>query len=91
MQKRINFMGPLSNFIRDVSFYLQHGAAVRQFIAAQLRTHSGSGKVVVLGHSLGGIAAVDLLADPTMTSATDKLADLLITVGSQAPSTCWIR
>lgn len=86
IQKRLDFMGPLSNFLRDVSFYLQHGAAVRDFIGAQLRQHSGNGKVVVIGHSLGGIAAVDLLADPKNSSGPGKLpVDLLITVGSQAP------
>lgn len=86
VQKRLDFMGPFSNFIRDVSFYLQHGATMRDFIGAQLRQHSGDGEVVVLGHSLGGIAAVDLLADPTSSSGPDKLrVDWLVTVGSQAP------
>lgn len=86
VQKRMDFMGPFSNFIRDVSFYLQRGAALRDFIGAELRQHSGGGKVVVLGHSLGGIAAVDLLADPKNSSGPDKLpVDLLVTVGSQSP------
>jgi hypothetical protein len=86
MQRRQDFMGPLSNFLRDVSFYLQHGAVVRDYIAKVIRDHSGDSKVVVLGHSLGGIAAVDLLADPAAASGAAKLpVDLLITVGSQAP------
>jgi hypothetical protein len=86
MQKRMDFMGPLTNFIRDVSYYLQHGAKVRDFIATELRRYSRDGKVIVLAHSLGGIATVDLLADPKAASGPDKLTvDLLITVGSQSP------
>jgi hypothetical protein len=42
--------------------------------------------VVVLAHSLGGIAAVDLLADPVVMHGGAPLkVDLLVTVGSQAP------
>lgn len=86
VQKRKDFMGPLSDFLRDVSFYLQHGATVRDFIASELRRLHHGGKIVLLGHSLGGIAAVDLLADPKTTSGPDALTvDLLVTVGSQAP------
>lgn len=86
VQKRLDFMGPFSNFIRDVSYYLQHGAVIRDYIRGQLRAHTGDGKVVVIGHSLGGVAAVDLLAEVANSSEPNALpVDLLVTVGSQAP------
>ncbi|MFI5808281.1 hypothetical protein [Streptomyces sp. NPDC051561] len=76
---------PLSDrsvgFVGDILSYLVRGQAVREHVASSLRTLQGSGPVVVLGHSLGGIIAFDLLADP----ASGVTADLLVTVGSQAP------
>ncbi|PWW25196.1 hypothetical protein JD79_04394 [Geodermatophilus normandii] len=86
MRKRVTYMKPLSDFIRDVAFYIQRGEQVRGYLASELRQHGTGEPVVLLGHSLGGIAAVDLLADPTVMSGPDPLnVDLLVTVGSQAP------
>ncbi|MFF8831907.1 alpha/beta fold hydrolase [Streptomyces sp. NPDC015131] len=68
-------------FFGDVLSYLTRGQAVRDHVAATIRALPGEGPVVVLGHSLGGIIAVDLLADPPPGLAVD----LLVTVGSQAP------
>jgi len=83
---RAAFMGPMSDFIRDVAFYIDRGGPVRDYIAKAIREHHGTTPVVVLGHSLGGIACVDLLSDPTVMSGDDPLSvDLLVTVGSQSP------
>jgi hypothetical protein len=86
MARRDDFMRPFSDFTRDVLWYLAHGEKVRDEIAGAVRTHAGSEPLVVLGHSLGGIAAVDLLSDQELMSGEGRLpVDLLVTVGSQAP------
>nr|BFE81246.1 hypothetical protein GCM10020093_038470 [Planobispora longispora] len=54
---------------------------IREHITRTLGELPGGRPVVLLGHSLGGIAAVDLLAGRTM----DPRVKLLVTVGSQAP------
>lgn len=77
---RRTFTEPASDFVRDIAYYLAHGPKVRDYIAAAVREHEGRKPVVLLGHSLGGIACVDLLSlDPTVP------ADLLVTAGSQSP------
>lgn len=95
--KRGDFMGPVSDFIRDISFYLSHGEEVRKFLTAEIRRHTENhdpqygGPVVILAHSLGGIAAVDLLSDTSVMGAVgdsqqDRLkVNLLVTIGSQSP------
>jgi hypothetical protein len=83
--KRAQFMEPLGDFIRDVAFYLQHGEKIRDYIAGELGQHDTDGPVVLLGHSLGGIACVDLLAASTAARPSALRVDLLMTVGSQAP------
>lgn len=84
MAKRAAFMEPFADFARDVTFYLEHGKAIRDEIAGAIRAHQDAKPLVLLGHSLGGIAAVDLMADPA-TAAEPLTIDLLVTVGSQAP------
>ncbi|MFC6016827.1 hypothetical protein ACFP2T_11490 [Plantactinospora solaniradicis] len=62
----------------DVLLYLARGAQIRNAIR---RAVDGlDGPVVLVAHSLGGIACVDLLATEAMPEVT-----LLVTVGSQAP------
>ena len=62
----------------DILLYQSRGAAIRDFIAnAVTRT---DGQAVLIAHSLGGIAAVDLLAGRSFPKV-----GLLVTVGSQAP------
>ena len=57
--------------------YLARGDAIRDFIAA--RIEAVPGPVLLVAHSLGGIACVDLLARKDLPKVK-----LLVTVGSQA-------
>ncbi|OMI38219.1 hypothetical protein SPAR_17130 [Streptomyces sparsogenes DSM 40356] len=68
----------------DILRYQVRGAGVRAAIRTAVReaAESGGGPVVLLAHSLGGIACVDLLADATEPPPE---VGLLVTVGSQAP------
>jgi hypothetical protein len=63
----------------DVLLYQKDGAGIREFIKKQIAAVPGD--VIILAHSLGGIAAVDLLA---MEDLSGKVKGL-VTVGSQAP------
>lgn len=73
-----------SDFARNIVYYLRSGARVRRRIDAVLRALPRDLPVVVFGHSLGGVAAVDLLTDPQLDRGGLRV-DLLVTVGSQAP------
>lgn len=64
--------------IGDILLYQVRGQEIRDFIASKI---AKSGRpVILIAHSLGGIACVDLLAGPN----PPKVAGL-ITLGSQAP------
>ena len=63
--------------VGDVLVYQGRGRAIRQRIRDSLPEH---GPVVLLTHSLGGVACVDLLAESELPQV-----ELLVTVGSQAP------
>ncbi len=74
------FRGPLDDWanpsVGDILRYLAFGETVRDFIEGRV---AAAGKpVILIGHSLGGIACLDLLAS-TPISAVARL----ITVGSQ--------
>ena len=62
----------------DVLMYLARGEPIRTFIADVVT--SVEAPVILLGHSLGGVACVDLLASRALPAV-----ELLVTVGSQAP------
>lgn len=62
----------------DILLYLARGQDIRDFIASTVEAVVG--KVVIVAHSLGGIASVDLLVQREMTQVK-----ALVTVGSQAP------
>lgn len=65
----------------DILLYQARGEAIRQFIAEIIQPLSGP--IILIGHSLGGIACVDLLLlDPKIRSRIG----LLVTVGSQSPA-----
>jgi hypothetical protein len=61
----------------DVLFYMVRGEAIRHFIRDRIL--EATPPVVLLAHSLGGIASVDLLAQEALPQVK-----LLVTVGSQA-------
>lgn len=68
-------------FAGDILVYQAKGQKIRDFIWDQIRHERVEPPVVVMAHSLGGIACVDLLIEQDLS---DKVA-CLITVGSQAP------
>ena len=75
--KRTEVMRVITPGIGDVLLYQSHGGPIRDQIRRAV--NQGEPPVVLLGHSLGGIACVDLLL------AEDRpVVDLLVTVGSQA-------
>jgi len=61
----------------DILLYQARGQAIVDFI--RLRIQEASRPRIVIAHSLGGIACVDLLCEKPIE------IDLLVTVGSQAP------
>ncbi|MFF6882008.1 hypothetical protein ACFY9F_02375 [Streptomyces sp. NPDC012421] len=62
----------------DVLLYLARGGAIRELVARAVR--AAEPPVVLLAHSLGGIASLDLLVERELPEV-----ELLVTVGSQAP------
>ena len=65
----------------DVLLYQARGEAIRDFIRDTVKQHAlGGDPIVLLAHSLGGIACVDLLVQEHLPEVK-----LLVTVGSQAP------
>ncbi|MFI0236011.1 hypothetical protein [Streptomyces sp. NPDC016845] len=68
-------------FAGDILSYLVRGEAVRAYVADLARQLTPP--VVLLGHSLGGIVAFDLLAGGAAGTTPDVAQ--LVTVGSQAP------
>ncbi|MFE3763075.1 hypothetical protein ACFXPI_15070 [Streptomyces sp. NPDC059104] len=67
----------------DILRYQARGAGLRSFLHE--RIIAVPGPTVLIGHSLGGIALVDLLALEAATGGPVPGAELLVTVGSQAP------
>jgi hypothetical protein len=65
----------------DILIYQSKGQEIREFIRSQILSPKVPSPVVLLAHSLGGIACVDLLIKEDLR---DKVTGL-ITVGSQAP------
>lgn len=79
MRRRRNaFNGSIAGFVGDILLYQSHGQDIRDFI--ERKVAEAVQPVTIIGHSLGGIACVDLLA----LRQLDKV-DRLVTVGSQAP------
>ena len=70
-------------FPGDVLLYQARGEPIRQFIRECIEQAAESNSpVVLLAHSLGGIASVDLLV---LQESVRQQVKLLVTVGSQAP------
>lgn len=67
-------------FVGDILLYQANGAEIRHYIRQIIQQLPPEERVILLAHSLGGIACVDLLvSDP------QPQVELLVTVGSQAP------
>ncbi len=64
----------------DILWYQAHGRHLREEIAKCVAGYSKEGPVILLGHSLGGIACVETLIEQSPPGVK-----LLITAGSQAP------
>ncbi|MFF8931989.1 hypothetical protein ACF1AO_32510 [Streptomyces longwoodensis] len=64
--------------VGDILAYQVRGGPLRRFVLDRLREIDGP--VIVLGHSLGGIAAFETLVEYDLPNVR-----LLVTVGSQAP------
>ncbi|MEU6366410.1 hypothetical protein ABZ876_11755 [Streptomyces sp. NPDC046931] len=78
-RRRSNLSRQAAPPIGDILRYQTRGEGLRQHISQVLRT--APPPVVVLAHSLGGVACVDLLA----TEDHRDRVKALVTVGSQAP------
>jgi hypothetical protein len=63
----------------DILYYQAHGQRIRDFIGR--RIEEAEPPVIVLAHSLGGIASVELLIQQDLRHRVEAL----ITVGSQSP------
>ncbi|MBD2028225.1 hypothetical protein [Leptolyngbya sp. FACHB-711] len=68
-------------FAGDILIYQAKGEKIREFIRSQIEHEQIEPPVVLLAHSLGGIACVDLLIERDLRNKVKYL----ITVGSQAP------
>ena len=78
--RRGHFSDLVVPYIGDILVYQGNGQRIRDMIARCIEGAKAEAPVVLLGHSLGGIACVDLLAAKVYPAVK-----LLITVGSQSP------
>ncbi|MFE4832802.1 hypothetical protein [Streptomyces sp. NPDC056672] len=70
----------------DILRYQARGGPLRDHLAELITKDAVPGEpTVLIGHSLGGIALVDLYALAAMEQAPLPRPELLVTVGSQAP------
>jgi len=75
---RLELTDKISPMPGDILLYLTRGEKIRAFIQQQIA--QAEPPVVLIAHSLGGIACVDLLVQQQLSEV-----ELLVTVGSQAP------
>jgi hypothetical protein len=80
-RKRGAIMDATYPFAGDILLYQAKGQTIREFIREQIESEQVESPVVLLAHSLGGIACVDLLIEQDLR----EKVKYLITVGSQAP------
>ena len=79
LRKRGSLSESIAATAGDVIMYQSRGQKIRDFIRDKIKRIQGL-PVILIAHSLGGIAAVDLLLEPNPPEV-----DLLVTIGSQAP------
>ncbi|MGF1986847.1 MAG: hypothetical protein RMY62_003170 [Nostoc sp. ZfuVER08] len=75
---RFELTDKISPMPGDILLYQTRGEKIRAFIQQQIE--QAEPPVVLIAHSLGGIACVDLLVQQQLSQV-----ELLVTVGSQAP------
>ncbi|AVH66618.1 hypothetical protein [Nostoc sp. 'Peltigera membranacea cyanobiont' N6] len=75
---RLELTDKISPMPGDILLYQTRGEKIREFIKQQIE--QAEPPVVLIAHSLGGIACVDLLVQQQLSQV-----ELLVTVGSQAP------
>jgi hypothetical protein len=75
---RLELTDKISPMPGDILLYQTRGEKIRAFIQQQIA--QAEPPVVLIAHSLGGIACVDLLVQQELSQV-----ELLVTVGSQAP------
>lgn len=78
-----DFVYPMAGDIL-VYQYQDRGQEIRDFIEHQIEAQQEQ-SVIILAHSLGGVACVDLLVDKLRKGKNMSQVKFLITVGSQAP------
>lgn len=71
-----------AEFFADVFWYVRSSQVIAGELAREVRTAQTRPPVVLVAHSLGGIAAIDLLSNPRR--ARDLKVDMLVTFGTQA-------
>ena len=81
---RLELTDKISPMPGDILLYQTRGEKIRAFIQEQIA--QAEPPVVLIAHSLGGIACVDLLVQQQLSQV-----ELLVTVGSQAPFIQHIR
>lgn len=81
VRKRGAVMDAAYPFAGDILVYQANGEKIRKFIKDQIESDTVEPPVVLLAHSLGGIACVDLLIEHDLR----QKVSVLVTVGSQAP------
>lgn len=79
-QNRRHVMDFTTPIVGDILLYQSKGEEIRKCIRNSVE-NAGDDSIVLLAHSLGGIACVDLLNEGSL----NKKIACLITVGSQAP------
>lgn len=85
-KKRGDVTNKISPMPCDILLYQTRGEKIRDFIETKIRDASkASPPVVLIAHSLGGIACVDLLVEKLKEQKPLEDVKLLITAGSQAP------
>lgn len=87
VRRRVPLMVAASDFSRSIVFYLRRGAAARAAITQAMNTVDQNAPVILFGHSLGSVAAVDLMSSPEWQAEGPRV-DLLVTAGSQSPWLC---
>ncbi|MDZ8024464.1 MAG: hypothetical protein RMX97_07220 [Nostoc sp. DedQUE11] len=75
---RLELTDKISPMPGDILLYQTRGEKIRAFIQEQIA--QAEPPVILIAHSLGGIACVDLLVQQQLSQV-----ELLVTVGSQAP------